>query len=1018
MTATRCVPVLGFGLLVAGLSWGEGVTPTPAAPARPARYNQDVRPILSGRCFKCHGPDQKKGGLDLTTRETALLKLPDGQAIVPGKSGASLMIERVCATDDGERMPPVGDRLTDAQVATLRAWIDQGAKYEEHWAYVHPRKQPPPAVKNPGWCRNPIDSFVLARLEQEGLAPSPEADRATLIRRLSLDLTGLPPTPQEVDAFLADTSPNAYEKVVDRLLGSLHYGERQARPWLDLARYADTNGYEKDDRRTIWPYRDWVIHALNADMPFDRFTIEQLAGDLLPNATTEQKIATGFHRNTMVNTEGGTDPEEFRVAAVVDRVNTTMEVWTGTTFGCAQCHNHKFDPFTTKEYYRLYAFFNGTVDHGGSNDPQLPVYSPEQTARLERLRADIAPLQKLLDTPTPELAAAQAKWEKAQSAAVWVPLTVVEATARSGATLKVQKDGSVLVSGKPADTDLYVLQATTDLAGVTGIRLEALPDPSLPGKGPGRAPNGNFVLGEFTVTASPKQGATAAVPVSFQHASADFFQADAAVNFSPAASLDGNPKTGWAIAPQMGQAHEAVFEARETVGQPGGTRFQVTLSQDYGGGHTLGKFRLSATTAARPVRAGSLPETIARLLAVPAEKRGPAQRDELAKHYRSVAPELADARKKLADLRRDEAAVKPPTTLVMQELPKPRPTNIQVRGNHLNKGEPVTPGVPARLHPLPPDAPPNRLGLARWLVSPENPLVGRVTMNRLWSQYFGRGLVETSEEFGTQGEPPTHPELLDWLAVEFVERGWSLKHMHKLVVMSATYRQASKVTPELVHRDPYNRLFARGPRFRLEAEMVRDNALAVSGLLSRTVGGPSVFPYQPDGVWANPYSGDRWQTSTGGDQHRRGLYTFWRRTAPYAAFVSFDAPSRENCTDRRPRTNTPLQALATLNDRVFVECSSALARRMLAEAKGDDAERAAYGFRLCVSRKPSDAELSLLLGLYRENLAKYRKDAAAAKAMATAGLPEIPKGADAAELAAWTVVANVLLNLDETITKG
>jgi hypothetical protein len=758
-----------------------------AADAPEVRFNRDIRPILSNRCFKCHGPDLKKGGLDLQSRDTALKELKSGsKAIVPGKLADSLLIDKITAEEATERMPPKGDPLTAEQIAKLKAWIEQGARYEEHWAYVKPARPPLPAVKDQAWPRTSIDFFVLARLEQEGLSPAGEADKAVLLRRVSLDLTGLPPTPREVDAFLADRSPEAYERVVDRLLASPHYGEHQARHWLDQARYADTNGYEKDDRRSIWPYRDWVINAFNRDLPFDQFTIEQLAGDLLPNATTEQKIATGFHRNTMVNTEGGTDDEEFRVAAIVDRVNTTMAVWMGTTIGCAQCHNHKFDPFTTNEYYQLFAFFNSTADRGRENAPELPLPTPEQAARLQVLKDEIGRQQAFLD-------------------------------------------------------------ATGPVLGTAG---------------------------------------------------------------------------------------------------------------------------------------------------------------------------LVASRAQIAALRKEEAANRPVTTLVMKELPQPRPTHVMKRGNHKNLGDEVSPSVPAKLHPLPSGAPANRLGLARWLVDPDNPLTGRVTMNRIWSRYFGRGLVETSEEFGTQGEPPTHPELLDWLATELIDQRWSLKAVHKRIVMSATYRQSARVTPESYKRDPFNRLYARGPRFRLDAEMVRDNALAISGLLDRKLGGPSVFPYQPDGIWFNPYSGDKWVMSTGGDQYRRGVYTFWRRTAPYAAFMAFDAPSREVVCERRPRTNTPLQALATLNDKVFVEASAALARRILSEAKGEPKDRATYGFRLCVSRTPTAKELDILLRLYEENLAKYKQDLPAAQAMAKGGAKELPKDVVAAELAAWTVIANVLLNLDETITKG
>ena len=781
----RSALVLGMACLISAV--GDKAR---AAEKVEVHFNQDIRPILSNRCFKCHGEDLKKAGLDLQTAATATKKLKGGEAaIVPGDVAKSELLIRV--TSQEKPMPPKGDPLTPEQIAKLKGWIEQGAKYEEHWAYVKPVQKPLPELKNKTWPRNGLDGWILARLEQEGLAPSPEADKLTLLRSVGLDLTGLPPTPQELDAFLADASPGAYEKAVDRLLSSPAYGEHMARYWLDLARYADTNGYEKDDRRTAWPYRDWIINAFNRNMPFDQFTVEQIAGDLLPpgadapGSPNEKLIATGFHRNTMVNTEGGTDDEEFRIAAIVDRVNTTMTVWMGTTSACTQCHNHKFDPFKQKEFYQLFAFFNGTADLGKSNAPELSLPTPEQAARIKTLQD-------------------------------------------SAAALKKSATGSAPILGG---------------AGFHALQLRA------------------------------------------------------------------------------------------------------------------------------------------------------------------------------AALEKEAVDVKPASTLVMQELPQERPTHIMLRGNFKSLGEEVKPGVPAKLNPLPAGAPANRLGLAKWLVDLNNPLTARVFMNRMWAHHFGTGLVVTSDDFGTQGEPPMHPELLDWLAVEFMNCKWDIKAMHKLIVMSATYRQASKAPADLLKRDPFNRLYARGPRFRMDAEMVRDNALAISGLLNRKIGGPSVFPYQPDGVWFNPYSGDKWAMSSNGDQHRRGLYTFCRRTAPYAEFSAFDAPSREICTERRSRTNTPLQALAVLNDKVYVEASAALARRITTEAKGDPAERAAYGFRLCTSRTPTTAERDLLMKLYAESLAKYQKDATAALAMAKNG-GDVPKGADAAELAAWTVVANVLLNMDETITKG
>jgi hypothetical protein len=574
-----------------------------------------------------------------------------------------------------------------------------------------------------------------------------------------------------------------------------------------------------------------------------------------------------------------------------------------------------------------------------------------------------------------------------------------------------QADGSLLAGGNSPPTDTYTLTANTQLKGITAFRLEVLPDKSLPRNGPGRA-GGNFVLNELRVTAGSKT--IAPKPVALQNAAADFSQN----GWPVAGAIDGNPKTGWAVAPQFGKAHVAVFETKENVGFDGGTTLTFTLDQNFGGNHTIGRLRLWATTAPRPVRLSALPDPIVKILALLGPARTLAQKSELAQFYRTIAPELAKERAQLATLRRQLAAIRPPTTMVMVELPQPRSTHIHLRGNHQNKGPKVSPGVPAKLHPLPKGQPATRLALARWLVDPNNPLVGRVTMNRMWARYFGRGIVETSEDFGAQGEAPTHPQLLDWLVTELVRGQWGLKAMHRLIVTSATYRQSSRVTPELHRRDQFNRLLARGPRFRLSAEMIRDNALAVSGLLCRKIGGPSVFPYQPDGIWFNPYSGDRWVMSRGGDQYRRGLYTFWRRTAPFAAFMAFDAPSREVCTERRARTNTPLQALATLNDPQFVEPAAALARRLMAEVKGNERARANYGFRVCVARRPSEREVNLVLNLYRKNLAKYRKDARAARAMAVSGLAPPPTEMNTAELASWVVVANVLLNLDETVTKG
>ena len=699
---------------------------------------------------------------------------------------------------------------------------------------------------------------------------------------------------------MADKSPNAYEKVVDRLLASPHYGERWARPWLDLARYADTDGYEKDPRRSMSPYRDWVIDALNSNMPFDEFTIEQLAGDLLPHPTLEERVATGFNRNTMINTEGGVDPETYRIAGVIDRVNTTATVWLGTTLGCCQCHSHKYDPFTQKEYYKFMAFFNNTADSGASDGPKVTVPLPGAAAD----RAELARLETLAKTPTPELAAAQAAWEQSLAdAPSWTALTPTAMKSDAGATFAREPDGSILVTGKNGH-DVYTITAETDLAAVTAVRLEALSDPRLPHHGPGRAGDGNFVLSEFRAEAAAKSSPGHGRPVDFRRAEADFSQN----GFPVAAAVDGRKHTGWAIGPREGQDHVAVFETKQPVGRGGRTRWTFRFVQAYrDAGFTLGRFRLSLTTARQPMKSvAPLPPRIRAILAIAAGQRSAAQADELAAYYRSIAPALQPTRDRIAALRKKLAADHE-TTLVMQELPKPRVQHLFVGGSFSNPGEVVSPGVPAVLNPFPAGQPRNRLGLARWIVDPANPLTARVMVNRIWAQYFGRGIVETIEDFGTKGDPPTHPELLDWLATEFMRRGWDMKAIHRLIVTSATYRQSSRVTPELARRDPLNRLLARGPRVRLEAELIRDQALAVSGLLSDKIGGPSVMPPQPAGIWTSPYSGDHWTNANGADRYRRGLYTFWKRTAPYPSFMNFDAPSREYCVVRRSRTNTPLQ---------------------------------------------------------------------------------------------------------------
>jgi hypothetical protein len=777
--------------MVGGLVYASAAEPVPQQKKK-VDFARDVLPVLRANCFQCHGEKQQLGGLRIDTKAALRKGGISGKAVLPGRAEQSSLLRRVLGRDGKPRMPMGFAPLAKEQIAALRDWIDQGAEWPEnlvskkHWAYIAPVRPALPVVKQTAWPRNPVDRFILAKLENVGLRPSPEASKETLLRRVSLDLIGLPPTPAERIAFLKDNSPDAYEKVVDRLLNSPHFGERWARPWLDLARYADSNGYEKDNSRSIWPYRDWVIRALNADMPYDQFTIEQIAGDLLPNATREQKIATGFHRNTMSNEEGGVDQDEARWLTIVDRVGTTGAVWLGTTLACAQCHDHKYDPFSTKDYYRFFAFFENCTE------PTLELITPEQETKRKSLQSEAATLEKALKN----------------------------------------------------------------------------------------------------------------------------------------SSMDKS------------------------------------------------------------------------------------------------AQEKTKAR--LAELRKEIDMLRGPTTLIFEEKPgNPIPmTYYRVKGSYLNKGELLEAATPGALNTFPKTVPRNRLGLAQWIVSRANPLTARVAVNRFWEQLFGHGLVGTSEDFGTQGERPTHPELLDWLAVEFMEptqrtfgsrtaQPWSMKALLRTLVTSATYRQSSRVTPMLRERDPYNRLLARGPRFRMEAEMIRDATLSVAGLLSPKIGGPSVFPVQPDGIWNIPYSGEQWNTSPGEDRYRRGLYTFWRRTSPYPAFLTFDATSREFCTVRRVRTNTPLQAMTTLNDPAFFEAARALAKRMLHEGGSVPDARVAFGFQCVLSRQPAQAEIRRLTALYNQQWQRYRKDTRSAQTL----LGESVASGDLAERAAWTVVANVLLNLDEFLTK-
>jgi hypothetical protein len=998
-----------------------------------ADFARDIEPILVKRCWECHGPDQHKAGLRLDSRAAALKGGKSGRpAISPGQADASELLRRVRTADPDDVMPPKGDRLKPGEIAHLKAWIEAGAEWPDtdprkHWAFVNPARPPVPPVKHPARALHPVDHFIQARLDPEGLAPAGEADRATLIRRLSLDLTGLPPTWPEVEAFMNDPRPDAYERLVDRLLASPHYGEHLARWWLDLARYADSNGYQVDLARSIWPYRDWVIHAFNRNQPFDQFTIEQLAGDLLPHASLEQRIATGFNRNTKINDEGGGDAEEYRTRAVKDRVATTATTWLGLTMACAECHTHKYDPITHEEYYQFYAFFNNTADGGNySVEPTVPVPPPDVTRQVGYLRERIAGVQRQLESAERAAAAAQAAWERqiASRPEVWTPLQLTNAVSTGGSGYTNLADGSVLATGVNPIYDTIFVEATTGLTNITAVLLEVLPDPSLPKNGPGRwGATGNFILDEFVVSAAPLAGEAPAVTnLVFAGATADWEQ----LYYRAEHAVDRNPKTGWAIAPRFGERHFLIANLPEPAGFAGGTRLVFRFEHYHGNSHTLGRFRISVATERDPAALWPVPPEIRALAGIPAAERTPEQAKRLAAARRGAVPEIRALETELFRLNQREAelATMKHSTLVMKELPQPRETYIHLRGDFLSKGKVVTPGVPAFLPPLPADQPPNRLTLARWLVAPDNPLTARVTVNRLWQRFFGTGLVKTSEDFGRQGEAPSHPELLDWLAVEFRETGWDLKRLQKLLVMSATYRQSAAATPALLEKDLYNRLLARGPRFRLDPEVIRDQALAVCGLLNPDVGGPSVYPEQVANLWKEigflrPEIGmDEWPVSEGPDRYRRGVYTFWRRVCTYPTFATFDAPSRENCTSRRPRTNTPLQALAGLNEPTLFEAARVFAQRVLREGGSEPARQVRFAFRATLARDPTAAEERRLLALLEQQMRSFENDAVAAARLIGVGAAPPADGLDPRHVAAWTVVANVLFNLDETLTKG
>ena len=855
---------------------------------------------------------------------------------------------------------------------------------------------------------------------------SPEADRATLIRRLSLDLIGLPPTPQEVDAFLTDKTPEAYDRLVERLLASPHYGEHWGRHWLDVARYADSNGYEKDAARSIWPYRDWVIQAINRDLPFDRFTVEQLAGDLLPNPTLEQRIATGFLRNSMLNQEGGIEPEQFRTEALIDRMDVLGKAWLGLTINCCQCHDHKFDPLSQREYYRLFAFLNN------DDEPFLEVPTAEEQRKREEILARIRDLEQNALRETADIQKRLADWEKEirDAAGRW---TVLAPTEWLNFATKYEKQGddSLLAGGDVKPGAVTHVWVDTTLTNITGFRLEALTHPNLPYGGPGLVANGSFVLKEFTCEVSALHNPTQTNQVRFQRALADL----EAPGFAITNTIDGDTdKGGWSPATvpvRLNTEHRAVFECADPVaGFPGGTRLKFTLYQKHSSGdghsgeldketklacHTLGRFRLAATSDPLPLRVDPLDASSRAILELPAEGRSPEQTLRLFNAFRYHDPQFTELNNRIDSLWTNWPAAA--TTLTLQQRSQPRVTHLFKRGDWQRPAETVEPEVPSVLHPFPAGAPRNRLGLARWLVDRRSPTTARVIVNRVWQEYFGQGLVTTPEDLGTRCDLPSHPELLDWLAVEFMESGWSVKTLHRLIAQSATYRQSSGVSPGLLAKDPNNRLLARGPRFRVEAETVQDIALFASGLLNPRIGGPSVRPPIPPSVADTVYGGLSWPETAGADRYRRGMYTFWKRSIPFPTLTAFDAPTAENACPRRVRSNTPLQALTTLNEKTFVEAAQAMGLRVFCEGGKDDRSRMVFAFRLATGRIPTERELKSLLQFWEEQYRYFEDRSAAAIAVAVPDARQIPPEVNLHKVAAWAMVSRAILNLDETITK-
>jgi hypothetical protein len=1011
-------------------------------------FGRDIRPILSNACFKCHGFDDKtrQANLRLDTLEGATAKLESGAiAVVPGKLTESELVRRITSTDAGEKMPPEGSgkSLTPRDIELLTKWIEQGAEFQPHWSFIAPVRSALPELKqHAAAVQSPIDNFILARLEKEGLAPSPKADKVTLIRRVTLDLTGLPPTPQEVDEFVADNTPEALEKVVDRLLKSPRYGEHMARYWLDAARYGDTHGLHLDNERSMWPYRDWVVRAFNENMPFDRFTVEQLAGDMLTSPTLDQLVGSGFNRCNVTTSEGGSIDEEVRVRYAVDRTETMSTVFLGLTLGCAVCHTHKFDPVTQKEFYQLYAFFNSAADaamdgNALSPPPIKKLATPEQENQLKTFDEQVAAVNKTMTDTLAAIEYVDPIGTAAPASAEPKEYVWIDDTAPPGAQLQgnsewkfVSKTDGQVFSGEKASTrkatDLsqhFFTGAAPGLKIGEGDKLFAYVylDPADPpkeimlqwndGTWEHRAYWGEDVI-PWGGQGSPSRFAMGSLPKAGEWVRLEVEAAKVGLN--PGAVLNG-----WAFTQHAGT----------TYWDKAGI---VTRTPQDGQGFDS----LAAWEAYEKAQTNSqVPGPVKEAIKAETDKRTDEQKKLIRDYFlqrvcTTTKPKFDPLRQQIEELNKKKAEFDAtiPISLVMANMPQERETFVLLRGAYDKPGEKVTAAVPSVLPPLPEGAPANRLGLAKWLTDPQHPLMARVTVNRFWQQYFGTGIVKTAEDFGAQGSWPTHPELLDWLARDFIESGWDVKRLQKLIVMSGTYQQASKVSKELVARDPENQLLARGPRFRLDAEVLRDSALFVSGLLIEKPGGKGVKPYQPQGIWESvAFQGSNTQNYTpegGQANYRRTLYTFWKRTAPPPGLMTFDAPSREACVVRRSRTNTPLQALALMNDVPYVEAARKLAERVIMEARSvsegtaaSPSDRLSLAFRLATSRQPSPDELAILVETFQSHLTKYQADKPAAEKLLAIGEAKRNESLDVAELAAYALVCNLIQNLDEVVTK-